>query len=88
MGSLPLERKLVGLTFDGQPRRGVPLQAGTEIVGRVTSCATSPAMGHAIGLGWLRAVGGEFPTRLTAGHVDATVVPPRFYDPTGARLRA
>ncbi|MDP9298817.1 MAG: 2Fe-2S iron-sulfur cluster-binding protein [Actinomycetota bacterium] len=88
MGSLPLDRKLVGLTFDGQPRRGVPLQAGTEIVGRVTSCATSPAMGHAIGLGWLRAVAGEFPTRLTAGHVDATVVSPPFYDPTGARLRA
>lgn len=88
MGSLPLERKLVGLAFGGQPRRGVPLRAGGEVVGRVTSCAGSPALGYAIGLGWLRSVGGEFPSLLEAGGARATVVSPPFYDPVGARLRA
>jgi sarcosine oxidase, subunit alpha len=87
MSSFPKERKLVGLEFDATPPRGVPLMAGGEIVGRVTSCARSQALGRAIGLGWLRAVDGEFPTDLRAGAVTATVVPTPFYDPEGARVR-
>jgi glycine cleavage system aminomethyltransferase T len=86
--ALPLERRLVGLAFDGEPRRGVPLAADGRIVGRVTSCGTSPVLGRAIGLGWLRAVDGVFPDRLAAGPVAASVVEPPFYDPEGARLRA
>ena len=88
MGGLPLERRLVGLRFDGEPRRGHPLAVDGEIVGRVTSCTTSAAVGASIGLGWLRAIDGVFPTALDAGVVGATVVPTPFYDPAGTRLRA
>jgi len=88
MSSFPLERKLVGLEFEGEPQRGVPLYLGDRVVGRVTSCARSEALGREIGLGWLRAVDGGFPSSLRAGDVPARVVPRPFYDPEGARLRA
>jgi sarcosine oxidase subunit alpha len=87
MRVLPLERTLVGLAFDGEPRRGAPLAAEGRVVGRVTSCGTSPTLGRSIGLGWLRAVDGVFPERVTAGSTTATVVERPFYDPAGARLR-
>jgi sarcosine oxidase subunit alpha len=86
--ALPLERSLVGLRFDTLPRRGTPLTVEGRIVGRVTSCTDSTAVGAAIGLGWIRAVDGALPTELRAGSATATVVPTPFYDPTGARLRA
>jgi sarcosine oxidase subunit alpha len=87
MAAIPLERKLVGLAFDGVPQRGAPLRLGDRIVGRVTSCARSEALGRAIGLGWLRSTdwGSE---RLIAGDAAAEVVPTPFYDPEGVRLRA
>lgn len=88
MAALPLERTLVGLRFEGVPQRGAPLEAGGAIVGRVTSCGHSRALGYAVGLGWLRAVDGGFPTTLTAGPITARVVPRPFYDPEGAKLRA
>ena len=88
MGSSPMERKLVGLDFAAEPQRGAPLYVGDRVVGRVTSCARSEALGRWIGLAWLRAVEGVFPTRLRAGEVDAAVVDTPFYDPEGARLRA
>jgi sarcosine oxidase subunit alpha len=88
MAAFPRTRKLVGLEFDRTPQRGAPLYAGSEIVGRVTSCAHSASLGRAIGLGWLRSVGGEFPTTLRANEAAATVVPTPFYDPAGERLRA
>jgi sarcosine oxidase, subunit alpha len=88
MAALPLERKLVGLRFDGPPQRGHPLNAGNELVGRITSCAVSEAVGGPIGLGWVRARDGAFPTTLRAGDITATVVPTPFYDPEGVRLRA
>lgn len=88
MAALPLERKLVGLRFDAQPQRGSPLTMGDSIVGRVTSCADSPVLGYAVGLGWLQTVRGEFPTELTANGVNCRVVSTPFYDPEGARVRA
>ncbi len=88
MRTLPLERKLVGLAFDGRPQRGAPLQADGRVVGRVTSCARSPVLGRYIGLGWLRTVEGAFPARLRAGPTVANVVDRPFYDPEGERLRA
>jgi sarcosine oxidase, subunit alpha len=88
MASLPLERKLVGLRFDGPPQRGHPLALDGAIVGRVTSCAVSEATGMSIGLGWIRARDGVFPTELRSGDLTATVIPTPFYDPEGARLRA
>jgi sarcosine oxidase subunit alpha len=90
MAGFPLERKLVGLEFDGDAStlRGAPLYAGDRIVGRVTSCANSQALDRAIGLGWIRAVDGEFPTQLRAGTTPAKVVSAPFYDPKGEKLRA
>jgi sarcosine oxidase subunit alpha len=88
MRARPVERHLFGLAFDAAPRRGSPLSFDGRIVGRVTSCATSPALGRAIGLGWIRAIDGVFPERLRAGDVDAKIAERPFYDPEGARLRA
>jgi sarcosine oxidase subunit alpha len=87
MAALPLQRKLVGLRFDGRPQRGAPLSLDGEVVGRVTSCAVSTAAGGPIGLGWLRSVEGTFPDRLQSGEVTATVSPTPFYDPDGGRMR-
>ena len=88
MDALPLERRLVGLRFDGSPLRGAPLTADGRIVGRITSCADSVAVGAAIGLGWIRAVDGAFPSSLRSGAVLATVASTPFWDPEGVRLRA
>jgi sarcosine oxidase subunit alpha len=88
MSASPLERHLVGLAFDGHPQRGVPLRVGSQVVGRVTSCAESPSAGHPIGLGWVRSIDGAFPSEMAAGAARARVVPTPFYDPEGARMRA
>src|SRR3954447_16223941 len=87
MNALPLERRLVGLRFDGPPQRGYPLAADGVIVGRITSCTVCSAAGGPVGLGWLRAIDGTFPSVLRAGDVTATVSPTPFYDPEGVRLR-
>ena len=65
-----------------------PVGARGFVVGRITSCARSAALGHPIGLGWMRARDGVFATTLTSNGVTATVVPTPFYDAEGARLRA
>ena len=88
MAAFPLERKLVGLRIDGEPRRGTPLTADGRVIGRVTSCARSEAVGATIGLGWVRAVDGAFPQDLDAGGSTAHIVATPFYDPEGARIRA
>jgi len=87
MAALPPDRKLVGLRFDGEPQRGAPLEVDGRIVGRVTSCAVSDAVGASIGLGWIRTVDDSFPQTLRTGDLTVTVVPTPFYDPEGARLR-
>jgi sarcosine oxidase subunit alpha len=90
LADLPLERKLLGLEFDrgGAELRGVPLQAGGRILGRVTSAARSPILERSIGLGWIRREpGGEFPDELRADGIAARVVPTPFLDPAGERLR-
>lgn len=88
MAGLPLERKLVGLGFDGAPQRGMPLTSAGRVVGRVTSCARSTALQRWIGLGWIRSVDGAFPERVDSGNVSVEVVPTPFYDPGGERMRA
>jgi sarcosine oxidase subunit alpha len=90
LASLPLERKLVGLEFErgGAELRGVPLQAGGRILGRVTSAARSPILERSIGLGWIRlGPDGGFPDELRADGIWARVVPTPFLDPSGERLR-
>jgi len=90
MVELPVERRLVGLELEGDASslRGMPLAFDRRIVGRITSCAASPALGRSIGLGWLRAVDGVFPSVLRAGGVEVRVVQTPFYDPEGVRVRA
>jgi sarcosine oxidase subunit alpha len=83
---IELDRRLVGLGFDGVPRRGVPLRFEERVVGRVTSCAVSPVLGRGVGLGWVRKVDGAFPEVVRAGEVIARVEPIPFYDPEGARI--
>ena len=90
LAALPLERKLVGLEFErgGAELRGVPLQAGGRILGRVTSAARSPILERSIGLGWIRQEpDGGFPDELRADGTLARVVPTPFLDPAGERLR-
>jgi len=100
MASLPVERRLVGLRFDdvegsSADLRGAPLSLSDLVVGRVTSAERSPAVEASIGLGWIRAVDGAFPSSLTVGGATtpattpatATVVSTPFYDPAGERLR-
>jgi sarcosine oxidase, subunit alpha len=93
LSSGPVGRRLVGLSFEGGPAdaaelRGMPVGAGGEIVGRVTSAGASPVLKRPIGLAWIRTSDGELPTdALRAGDATASVVPTPFYDPEGARLR-
>jgi sarcosine oxidase, subunit alpha len=93
LSAMPDRRHLVGLAFEGGPAdadalRGVPVTAGGDIVGRVTSAGRSPALKRSIGLAWIRTHDGELPADgLRAGDATAKVVPTPFYDPEGARLR-
>ncbi len=92
VAGLPLSRRLAGFEFDQPPGevselRGMPLTSQDEVVGRVTSAERSIALDRAIGLGWVRAADGGFPTELRAGSAIASVVPTPFYDPEGVRLR-
>jgi sarcosine oxidase subunit alpha len=91
LSGMSLERKLVGLEFEGggAELRGVPLRADGRIVGRVTSAARSPILDRSVGLGWiLRDRDGRFPDELRADRIGARVAPTPFYDPAGERLDA
>ncbi|HEY4856520.1 MAG TPA: glycine cleavage T C-terminal barrel domain-containing protein, partial [Xanthobacteraceae bacterium] len=66
---------------------------GSEIAGRVTSCAYSTAAGHVIGLAYVRPHQAEpgqiFSIRVDGGKlVQARVVTLPFYDPGNARQNA
>jgi sarcosine oxidase, subunit alpha len=93
MGELPMARRHVGLEFSGGPDatadlRGEPLIVGDDVVGRITSAERSIVLDRAIGLGWVRAVGGGFPDRLRTGSgATASVATTPFYDPDGGRMR-
>jgi sarcosine oxidase subunit alpha len=91
LATMPLGRRLRALTFAGGPPdtdelRGMPITAGGSVVGRVTSAATSPALGRAIGLAWIRTPDGELPTDLRVGDATAAIAETPFYDPDGERL--
>jgi len=86
-------RRLVGFAL--KPGAPLPKEChlvinGENIVGRVTSISDSPALGHPIGLAFIRpdlgTVGANIHIRIDGGvMVDATIVALPFYDPDGAR---
>jgi sarcosine oxidase subunit alpha len=84
---LPDHRRWVGFTMPGTaPAEGAPIWSGGEVVGNVTGSWTSPLLGTALMLGWLRRT--PFPERVEIDGREAAVTPTPFYDPEGHRARA
>jgi glycine cleavage system aminomethyltransferase T len=83
---LPDHRRLTGFTMPGQaPTEGSPIWSAGAIVGHVTGSWTSPVLGHAVMLGWLKRT--PFPDRVEIDGREAVVAPTPFYDPEGHRAR-
>jgi glycine cleavage system T protein len=81
------QRRLVGLTMDGEaPVEGSPIWASGDVVGHVTSSFTSPTLGRAVMLGWLKRA--PFAEQVEVDDRVAAVTSPPFYDPEGLRARA
>ncbi len=84
---LPDHRRLTGFTMPGEaPTEGSPIWSGGEIVGHVTGSWTSPVLGNAVLLGWLKRT--PFPDRVEIDDREAVVATTPFYDPEGLRARA
>lgn len=84
---LPDSRRLVGFTMPGDaPVEGAPIFVDDDVVGHVTGSWTSPVLGHAVMLGWLKRL--PFPERVRIDGREAVVAPTPFYDPEGHRARA
>ena len=84
---LPDDRRLTGLTMPGTaPIEGSPIWFDQQVIGHVASSFTSPVLGHAVMLGWLKRT--PFPDRVEVDGRPASVVRPPFYDPEGTRARA
>jgi aminomethyltransferase len=84
---IPDQRRLVGLAMPGAaPTEGSPVRSDGEVVGHVSSSFSSPLLGHAVMLGWLKRT--PFPDTVEVDGRAASVVRPPFYDPEGSRARA
>jgi sarcosine oxidase subunit alpha len=84
---LPDHRRLTGFTMPGEaPTEGSPISSGGDIVGHVSGSWTSPLLGHAVMLGWLKRT--PFPDRVEIDSREAVVAQTPFYDPEGLRARA
>ncbi|MFL5721800.1 MAG: glycine cleavage T C-terminal barrel domain-containing protein, partial [Chloroflexota bacterium] len=84
---LPDHRRWVGFSMPGTaPAEGAPIWSEGEVVGNVTGSWTSPLLGKALMLGWLRRT--PFPTEVEIDGRLAEVTPTPFYDPEGQRARA
>ena len=88
---LPDARRLVGFTMASPaPVEGSPIWRNGEILGHVTTSFTSPLLGKAVMLGWLkRGWTGDEPD-VGSVEIDgrtAVVADTPFYDPSGARAR-
>jgi sarcosine oxidase subunit alpha len=85
--ALPDQRRLVGLTMDGAaPTEGSPIASEGAVIGHVTSSFSSPNLGGAVMLGWLKRA--PFPERVEIDGREAAVTATPFYDPEGLRARA
>jgi sarcosine oxidase, subunit alpha len=89
---LPDQRRLHGFEMDGEaPIEGTPIMVDGQIHGHVSSTFTSPTLGKAIMLGWLKkgaSLDGESIMHVEIGGRPATLVKPPFFDHEGARARA
>lgn len=89
--ALPDARRLVGFTMEGTaPVEGSPIWREGEILGHVTTSFTSPLLGKAIMLGWLKRGWSGVDPDIETVEIDgrtATVTETPFYDPSGARAR-
>jgi sarcosine oxidase subunit alpha len=84
---LPDQRRWLGFTMEGTaPAEGTPIWDGGEVVGNVTGSWTSPMLGKALMLGWLRRT--PFPDQVEIDGREAVVTATPFYDPEGQRARA
>jgi glycine cleavage system T protein len=84
---IPDQRRLVGLTMDGDaPAEGTPVLAADEVVGHVSGTWASPLLGRTVMLGWLKRT--PFPDHVVVDGREAVVTPTPFYDPEGRRARA
>ncbi len=85
--ALPDQRRLVGLTMAGAaPTEGSPVSSNGAVLGHVTSSFSSPTLGQAVMLGWLKHA--PFPEQVEVDGRVAAVTAPPFYDPEGLRARA
>ncbi len=92
LGRKPLKRRLVGFTSSdaGKIEECHLIIDQGQIIGRVTSVASSPTLRRVIGLAFIApekaATGAPFQVRLDDGRfITATVAEPPFYDPENRR---
>ncbi len=86
-GKLPDHRRLHGFTMAGRaPIEGSPIRVDGDIVGHVTGSWTSPVLGCAVLLGWIKRT--PFPERVEIDGREAVVTAAPFFDPEGQRARA
>jgi glycine cleavage system aminomethyltransferase T len=84
---LPDHRRWLGFSMPGAaPAEGTPIWSEGDVVGNVTGSWTSPLLGMALMLGWLRRA--PFPTTVVIDGREAAVTATPFYDPEGLRARA
>ena len=83
-----LDRQLAGFEMEGAaPVEGASIHFGSEYAGYVTSSFTSPVLGRAVMLGWLRLFAGKLPDAVMIDGRRAQRVPVPFYDKDGSRAR-
>jgi glycine cleavage system aminomethyltransferase T len=81
------QRRLHGFTMEGEaPAEGSPIYDDGDIVGHVSGSWTSPVLGKAVMLGWLKRL--PYPEHVEIDGREAIVTPTPFYDPEGERARA
>ena len=85
------QRRLHAFTMEGEaPTEGTPIIVDGQIHGHVTSSFTSPTLGHAVMLGWLKKgalLDGEPITHVLIGGRAAVVAQAPFFDREGTRAR-
>lgn len=89
--SLPDQRRMVALTMESPaPVEGSPIWLDHQLVGHVATSFTSPLLGHAVMLGWLKRgwdSAGPLPTTVWVDGRAAALAQTPFYDKDGGRAR-